>query len=283
MPRSIDMHVHLPTRDYMQRTMGKLGDAAFGYFGKKPEYRTTQQMFQDFDGLGVERMVVLAWDAETTTKLPPLANDDVAALAKDHPDLVIPYASVDPHKGPKAVEEAERAISRLECRGFKFHAGVQKFEANDPQFDPLWRTLEKNKVVALFHTGTTAFGGGTPGGGGVQNSYARPMPYLDDLAAKFPDLKVLAAHPGWPWHEENLALVLHKANVFMDLSGWLPKRIPDIVWKYANGPAQDKILFGSDYPFMPPDRWLESFHKDIDLKPEVREKILYKNAQRLLG
>jgi predicted TIM-barrel fold metal-dependent hydrolase len=89
------------------------------------------------------------------------------------------------------------------------------------------------------------------------------------------------AHPAWPWHDEQLSVALHKPNVYIDLSGWSPKYFPPSVVQYANTLLQDKMLFGSDYPVLAPERWLRDFEA-APFKDEVRPKILLGNARRLL-
>jgi predicted TIM-barrel fold metal-dependent hydrolase len=126
-----------------------------------------------------------------------------------------------------------------------------------------------------------AAGAGTPGGRGVRLDYTRPI-YLDHLAADFPNLTIIAAHPSWPWADEGLALARHKANVFLDLSGYSPKYIPPQYIQFANTLLQDQMVFGSDYPFIPPERWLADF-EEAGFRPQVRDKILLLNAQRMLG
>jgi predicted TIM-barrel fold metal-dependent hydrolase len=105
---------------------------------------------------------------------------------------------------------------------------------------------------------------------------------LDDVAADFPDLRIVIAHPSFPWQEEALAVATHKPNVHIDLSGWSPKYFPPILVRYANTLLRDKVLFGSDFPLLTPDRWLHDFDT-LDIKPEVRPLILKDNAVRLLG
>ncbi len=90
------------------------------------------------------------------------------------------------------------------------------------------------------------------------------------------------AHPSFPWQDEALAIATHKPNVYIDLSGWSPKYFPPHLVQYANTLLKDKVLFGSDYPMLTPDRWLADF-ADLKIKPEVRPKILKENALRLLG
>jgi predicted TIM-barrel fold metal-dependent hydrolase len=137
-------------------------------------------------------------------------------------------------------------------------------------------------VPVLFHTGFGAAGAGLPGGGGLKLKHAAPIPGIDDVAADFPDLTVIMAHPAWPWVEEQIAVALHKPNVFLDLSGWAPKYIPEPIIRETNTRLRDKVLFGSDYPYMPPGRWLSEF-EELPIRDEVRGKVLLDNARRALG
>lgn len=102
------------------------------------------------------------------------------------------------------------------------------------------------------------------------------------MAADFPHLKIILAHPSFPWQDEALAVATHKPGVHIDLSGWSPKYFPPQLVQYANTLLKDKVLFGSDYPVLTPDRWLADFEK-LPIKDEVRPKILKENAARLLG
>ncbi|HJQ71595.1 MAG TPA: amidohydrolase family protein [Blastocatellia bacterium] len=280
MAKAIDMHVHLPTAGFLDETLKPYTPAAEKFFrGAVPrrEMDDVARLYEEMDIVGV----LLAWDAETATGLPPLANDEVADVVKAYPRQFIGFASVDPWKGKRAVEEIERAVTELGMSGAKFHPGIQAFYPNDTRFYPLYEKISELKVPALFHTGTNALGAGTPGGMGVKLDYTRPI-YLDSVAADFPALTVIGAHPAWPWHEEMLAIIGHKSNVFMDLSGWSPKYIPKQIMDEARSRLQDRILFGSDYPFITPERWLNDFDKLEGFTPEVRRKILHDNAARIL-
>ncbi|MEU6719099.1 amidohydrolase family protein [Nonomuraea sp. NPDC046802] len=179
------------------------------------------------------------------------------------------------------VREARRLVADHGVRGFKFHPSVQAFAPNDPMAYPLYEVIEELGAIALFHTGQTGIGAGVPGGGGIRLKYSDPM-LVDDVAVDFPHLKIILAHPSFPWQDEALAVATHKPTVHIDLSGWSPKYFPPQLVRYANSLLQDKVMFGSDYPVISPDRWLADFAA-LDLKPEVRPKILKDNAARLLG
>ena len=279
-PKAIDMHVHLPTASWLDVAIQPFRGPAEKFFRTTVPTREMDEvarLYEELDIVGV----LLAWDAETATGLKPLTNDEVAGIVGRYPKQFIGFASVDPWKEKRAVEELERAITVLGLKGAKFHPSIQAFYPNDTRFYPLYEKICALGVPALFHTGTSGLGAGMPGGMGVKLDYARPI-YLDHVAADFPQLTIIGAHPAWPWHEEMLAILAHKANVCMDLSGWAPKYIPKMILDEARTRLQDRVLFGSDYPFISPQRWLAEFEGLEGFTPQVREKILCGNARRIL-
>jgi len=280
MPKAIDMHVHLPTVSFLDGAIKPFKAPAEAFFRSKVPVRAMDEVARVYEDLDIIA-VLLAWDAETATGLPPLTNDEVADVVRKYPRQFVGFACVDPWKGKRSVEEMARAITELGLIGAKFHPGIQAFYPNDKQFYPLYEKITDLGVPALFHTGTNGLGAGTPGGMGVKLDYTRPI-YLDHVAADFPELAIIGAHPAWPWHDEMLAIIGHKSNVFMDLSGWSPKYVPKAILDEARGRLQDRILFGSDYPFITPQRWLGDFDAMEGFSPEVRQKILHDNAAKLL-
>jgi len=119
-----------------------------------------------------------------------------------------------------------------------------------------------------------------PGGGGLRLKYANPI-HLDDVAADFPEMPIIMAHPSIPWQDEALSVATHKPQVYIDLSGWSPKYFPPQLVQYANTLLKHKVLFGTDYPLLTPDRWIADFEK-LDIKPDVRALIMKENAVKLL-
>ena len=277
--RAVDVHVH-PTDERIARAWGgEMEDAERFFRGSwtHEDLDATAERYRKLDVFAV----LLGADAETTTGVPAYPNDELAAACRKYPDRFIAFAGVDPWKGVQAIHELERCVHELGLKGVKFHPGRQEFYPNDRRFYPLFETASALGAPVLFHTGMMAAGAGTPGGRGVRLDYTRPI-YLDHLAADFPNLTIIAAHPSWPWADEGLALARHKSNVFLDLSGYLPKYIPPQYFQFANTLLQDQMLFGSDYPFIPPERWLADF-EEADFRPQVHEKILLLNARRALG
>jgi predicted TIM-barrel fold metal-dependent hydrolase len=277
---AIDVHVHAE--------VGRRGED-----GMRPEWREAAAKYFGEHALPTadevaayyrERKlaaVIFTVDAETVTGRPAVPNEEIAEVAAANADVLIPFASVDPNKGARAVEEARRLIRDHGVKGFKFHPNVQAFYPNDKALYPLYEVVAEAGLPALFHSGHSGIGSGLPGGGGIRLKYSNPM-YVDDVAVDFPELTIVIAHPSFPWQDEAISVALHKQQVYIDLSGWSPKYFPPQLVRYANTLLRDRVLFGSDYPLITPDRWLEDFAR-ADFRDEVRPLVLKQNAARLLG
>jgi predicted TIM-barrel fold metal-dependent hydrolase len=278
---AIDVHTHAEiSADGHLSLSPELEAAKAAHFGARDSHPTIPQIAAYYRERRIAA-VVFTVDAETATGHPPISNEEVADACAEHADVLIPFASIDPRKGRAAVQQARALVADHGVRGFKFHPSLQAFHPNDEVAYPLYEAIQELGVPALFHTGQTGIGAGVAGGGRIRLKYSNPMA-LDDVAADFPDLTIVAAHPSFPWQDEALAVATHKPNVYIDLSGWSPKYFPPQLVRYANTLLKHKVLFGSDYPVITPDRWLADFEA-LDIKPEVRPLILKENAARLLG
>ena len=279
--KAIDCHVH----PWDETSLGFMGagrlEAMSRYFGRDIKPVPFDELADTYRARDM-MAVLLATDDSTTSGLPPVPNDHVARAVRDFPDVFLAFGGVDPWKGQLALDEARRCKEELGLIGLKFNPGRQHFFPNDPKFARLWQTAADLGLVCLFHTGMMGNGAGTRGGLGFKLKYTAPVPCLDDIAADYPELTIISAHPGWPWQEEQLAMARHKGNVYLDLSGWAPKYFPAQLVQYARTMLQDRVLFGSDWPVLTPDRWLDEFEQHA-FPDEVKHKILLTNAQRLFN
>jgi predicted TIM-barrel fold metal-dependent hydrolase len=279
---AIDVHVHVESDGAGHLSLDdELMTASAAYFRGSHDRTPTVDQIAEYYRERSMAAVVFTVDAVRATGHPAIPSEHVAEAAAAHRDVLIPFGSVDPAGGAAAVEHARRLVTEYGVRGFKFHPSMQDFEPNDPACYPLYAALEELGVVALFHTGQTGIGAGLPGGRGIKLRKSDPM-LIDDVAADFPDLSIVLAHPSVPWQDEAISIATHKANVWIDLSGWAPKYFPPQLVRAANGPLRHKLLFGTDFPLITPERWLHDFEQ-LDLKPDVRPLILKENAVRLLG
>jgi predicted TIM-barrel fold metal-dependent hydrolase len=272
---AIDTHVHIEP----DPTGNAAEEAARKYFGNTGVSYSRKDLAEYYRSRNIG-CVVFSVD-ERLTGRPQVPNDEVAAFAAENSDIVMAFASVDPMRGADAVKEARRLIATGGIRGFKLHPPLQQFHANDKAAYPFYEVVAEAKLPVIFHTGHSGIGTGMPGGGGVRLKYGNPMD-IDDVAVDFPDMPIIMAHPSFPWQDEAISVCLHKPQVYIDLSGWSPKYFSPILIQYANTLLKKKMLFGSDYPLITPDRWMTDFAA-IAIRDEVRPLILKENAARLFS
>ena len=272
---AIDVHVHLEH----EAKPTEADAAAQKYFGANVAPQGAVAL-ADYYRSRKMACVVFTVDEHLTGR-PHLTNDDILAFAAANPDIASPFVSVDPTRGAPAVAEARRLVATGAVRGLKLHPPLQQFFPNDRVAYPVYEVFAEAKLPVLFHTGHSGIGTGMRGGGGVRLKYGDPM-NIDDVAVDFPDMPIILAHPSFPWQDEAISVCLHKPQVYIDLSGWSPKYFSPTLVQYANTLLKHKVLFGSDYPWITPDRWLADFEK-IDIREDVRPLVLKANAAKLFG
>ena len=253
---AIDVHVHIEVDAHGRASLPPaLVDAASKYFsadGPRPDLDSIAAYYRE------RKMAAVVFTVDATT-----------------------FGSVDPLQGTVAVDAARRLVEDSGVRGFKFHPTVQGFDPSDERHYPLYAAIQEAGAVALFHTGQTGIGAGLPGGFGLRLGLSNPI-LLDPVAADFPDLQIIMAHPSVPWQDEALSVATHKHNTWIDLSGWSPKYFPESLVRAANSYLKRRVLFGSDFPLLTPDRWIRDAEQTT-LKPDVMPGIMRDNAARLLG
>ena len=279
---ALDVHAHVEIDGCGHRSLDdELMAASEKYFKSGEERTPTIEAIAEHYRQRSMAAIVFTVDAAAGTGHSANSVEEIAEKAAEHNDVLIPFGSVDPWQGKAAVRRARRLVEEFGVKGFKFHPSMQNFEPNDRRFYPLYEALTEAQVPALFHTGQTGIGSGLPGGHGIKLRYSDPM-LLDDVAADFPDLTVIMAHPAVPWIDAQIAIATHKSNVYMDLSGWSPKYFPPQLVRAVNTMLKKKVLFGSDFPVIQVDRWMADFDT-IEIKPDIRPLIFKDNALRALG
>jgi len=278
--RIIDLHCYPGTQTWID-SQGPYVEALAKYWKREWVAKDEAAVLRDFTDAGVEACLV-ALDLETTVATPPCTNDYVHAMWRRHPERIIQcWGTLDPFKGELAMREARHAVQKLGFMGFHFHPIMQHFAVNDRRFYPLFELIDELEAAVMIDVGTTGMGAGMPGGMGARIRHAHPSA-IDDLAADFPNLKILMAHPGWPWVDETTAVALHKGNVYWEMSGWAPKHFPASLKIDMRARLQDKVMFGSDYPSMSYARILTEW-RELGYSDAVMEKIFHRNAERVLG
>lgn len=278
--KAIDTHVHLSDEVWAETVGDERARSVARAFGRTQVVVPVDEMADLYRSKHMMAVIVNTTDA-TVTGRASVPNDHIASVVARCPDVFLGYGVVDPWQG-KLAETEIRRVADLGLIGIgEMNPARQQFSPDDTRFYPLWEVAAELGLVVLFHGGYAAAGSNTPGGSGVKLRFARPV-LLDDLAADFPSLRVVCAHPSWPWEAEALAVAMHKSNVFLDLSGVAPKYFSAELRQYVRRRIPDKVLFGSDWPSIGVDRWIQEFG-ELGFEPEVVDKVLLQNALRLFG
>ncbi len=279
---AFDVHVHPWTRAFMKKNGPIMKACDFFRLDVSKLPATAEQLLDEMAEAGVEAAVILGQDTHATRnpafKSYTIRNDEIARMASKSGGKLVAFAGVDPNAGREAVSELKRAVKELGMSGLKVHSSANSVYLNDRRLMyPIYEFCQEAGIPILFHTGTTGLGD-------CEIRFSKPE-LLDEVCQSFPDLKVVMAHFGWPWPEVALAIALRNPNVFIDVSGWKPKYIPQSILPYLNGILQDRFLFGTDYPMLRQKEWLEDFSANLAprLKPGVGERLLSTNAKRLLA
>jgi predicted TIM-barrel fold metal-dependent hydrolase len=278
--RRVDLHCY-PGTDVWIASQGPYVEALAQYWKKPWVALEEETVAASVTEAGVEAVLV-GFDIESVTGSPPCDNAYVAGMRDRHPGTFIQaWGAVDPLKGEAALTEAVTAVKEHHVLGFHFHPIMGHFAVDDPALNPLFETITGLRVPVMIDVGTTGMGAGMPGGMGARIEHARPLA-VDNLAARFPSLTIIAAHPGWPWIDEMTAVALHKGNVYWELSGWAPKYFPPSLRTDIRGRLREKIMFGSDHPSMSYERILREWD-DLGYDESVMDLVFHENAERVLG
>jgi predicted TIM-barrel fold metal-dependent hydrolase len=236
--------------------------------------RTVQDIIRDMDEAGLEKACIVPMDLTSHYGVEVVTNEDVARIASAHPDRLIPFASVDPSMGHAAVDKLVHAVKGLGCRGLKLVPPVQHFDFSDPKHYPLWETALQLGIPVWTHAGHQV---------SHPDSDARlghPM-LVEPVALRYPDLRIILGHCGFPWPWEAWSLVVRHVNVYVDISAY-PDLYNYVPWDaYLKYGAEDKVLFASDYPLKGFKDTLSAL-KSLNLPCDFERKILGENAMRIL-
>lgn len=207
-------------------------------------------------------------------------HDYAFGVQREHSDVIFGHwLTFDPRIGADAVSEYRRALEA--DAGFVGFGIIGQQPARIPPSDPMWDPFYKLSIDAgapvLIYTGLTGIGQGLPGGKGIVLDDGHPR-HIDIVAARFPDLKILAARPAYPWQDEMIAVLLHKSNVHYELHGWSPKAFSPALKREIGGRLQDRIMFGSDYPILKYEMLVERW-RSLGYPEDILEKVFHRNAE----
>jgi predicted TIM-barrel fold metal-dependent hydrolase len=275
--RAIDVHVHPSTRG--------LDHDACGYFKRDlAGLPVTEEAFADLFTRHDVKALLIGWHPSTVKEGPRNTNDYVIDLVARYPEAfagVLASFDIASETQSALVKQGETLLKNPRVKGFKFHPPDQNFYPHDRKYYEMWEMLEAGKKPVMFHTGFTVLGANQEGGKGIRLDCGRPI-HLDTVARDFPKMKIIAAHPGWPWQEELIGVLTHKKNIYVDTSGYLAEQLPELFQRAIRGRLQDRALFGTDFPYVDLGNALLSLDK-LGLSDAIKEKILLANARALFG
>jgi hypothetical protein len=217
----------------------------------------------------VQKGLICAWWGPQG---PLISNDEVASVVKQFPDRFVGIASVNLYNPMDAIRELRRCINELGFKGLRIVQWLWNLPPNDRRYYPLYAECIDLDIPVCLQVGHT--------GPLCPSEPGRPIPYIDDVALEFPELKMVCGHIGYPWTTEMITVATKYPNVFIDTSAYIAKRYPPELVDYLNKHGRKKVLFGTNYPMLTAAKCLEGLD-ELKLDKEVEELFLYGNAQRV--
>ena len=281
--RILDMHSHWGTRrGYPFQTPEELAQQE-RVFRSKPTYVTEDEMAAHFREMDARAMLDLGVRAPAPAAEVRALHDYAFETERRHPDVILGHwLHIDPRAGSEALEEFDRCLGAAPgLIGLGVPGAGFNVAANDPRYAPFYERCVAARVPALIMVGYTGIGAGRPGGAGVRLEYSHPR-YVDDVAATYPDLVVVASRPAWPWQTEMIAILLHKPNVWYEVHGWSPRYFAPDLKQEIGRRLQDRVMFGADYPLIGYKRLIADWQAE-GYSDEVLDKVFRLNAEAFLA
>lgn len=225
-----------------------------------------QEMVSLMDEAGIQKVMLSAWHRPGKCVI---SNDDIAEIVRLFPDRFIGVAAVNLEKPVEAVRELERAVNHLGFKALRVIPWLWNLPPNDRRYYPLYMKCVELQIPFCTQVGHT--------GPLMPSEPGRPIPYLEQVAFDFPELKIVAGHIGYPWTDEMISLAWKHDNVFIDTSAYLPKYYPIQLVQFMKTYGKEKVLFGTNFPQLSFKRCTEQLEL-LSLKEEVKACFLYKNA-----
>ena len=277
--RVFDCHSHWGTeRGYIFRTPEQRAQQE-KIWNTKPAFLSDEEMVAYFKKNNAKVILDLSFTKFLPIEQIRAEHDHAFAVQRQHPDAIFGHwLQFDPRRSLEAVREFDRALAADGgFVGLCVNGQVTGVPASDARWDPLYQlSIECNRPIMIL-TGLTGIGQGLPGGEGIILDHGHPR-HIDEIASRYPNLRILAARPAYPWQDEMLAVLTHKPNVSYELHGWGPRQFPPTLKKAIAGRLRDRVMFGCDFPVLRYEKVIEDW-KSEGYPEHVLEKVLYRNAE----
>jgi len=230
---------------------------------------SVDQMIASMDAAGIERVMLSAWHRPGRSIV---SNDEVAEITRRYPDRFTGVAAVNLEKPVEAVRELDRAVRELGFKALRVIPWLWNLPPNYKLYYPLYVKCIELDIPFCTQVGHT--------GPLMPSEPGRPIPYLDEVALTFPELKIIGGHIGYPWTDEMISLAWKHENVFIDTSAHLPRYYPPQLIHFMKTNGKSKVMFGSNFPQLPLEKCMEQV-RALDLTDDVRASFLRENARRV--
>ncbi len=227
------------------------------------------QLVEMMDTAGIDRVMLCAWHRPGKWVI---SNDTIAAFVQQFPERFVGVAAVNLEKPVEAVHELKRAVKDLGFRALRVVPWLWNRPPNDKFYFPLYVTCIELDIPFCTQVGHT--------GPLMPSETGHPVPYLDEVALTFPELRIVAGHIGHPWTDEMIGVAWKHENVFIDTSAHAPRYYPPQLVQYLKTYGQGKVLFGTNFPQLSWEKCVQQV-KAMNLPEEVQRKFLYGNACRV--
>lgn len=230
---------------------------------------TAEQMVASMDSGGVQRAMLCAWHRPGKSLT---SNDEIARIVGRFPDRFAGVAAVNLEKPVEAVRELDRAVNELGFKALRVIPWLWNRPPNDKLYYPLYVKCIELDIPFCTQVGHT--------GPLMPSEPGRPVPYLDEVALTFPELRIVGGHIGYPWTDEMIGLAWKHENVFIDTSAHLPRYYPPQLIHFMKSYGREKVLFGTNFPQLLFEKCMEQV-RALDLADDVRAAFLRDNALRV--
>jgi predicted TIM-barrel fold metal-dependent hydrolase len=199
-------------------------------------------------------------------------NDEVASFVRQHPSRLVGVASVDLARPMDAVRQLRRCVRDLGFRALRIVPWLWGLPPDDRRYYPLYVECIELDVPICLQVGHT--------GPLLSSETGRPIPYLENVALDFPELRIVAGHIGAPWTQEIISLATKFPNLYVDTSAYKATRYPVDFVEFLRGRGSKKVMFGTNYPMLTAAACLEGL-EGLGLADEARRLFLSDNARRV--
>lgn len=230
---------------------------------------STEQIIEAMDNAGIQKLLLSAWHRPDQWVF---HNDEVAEMIQQYPDRFAGVAAVNLEKPVAAVRELERAVKELGFKALRVVPWLWQRPPNDKLYFPLYVKCIELDIPFCTQVGHT--------GPLMPSETGRPVPYLDEVALIFPELKIVGGHIGYPWTDEMIGLAWKHENVFIDTSAYLPRYYPPQLLQFMKTYGKEKVLFGTNFPQLSLEKCVAQVY-ELNLPDEAKDHFLFKNARRV--